>query len=260
MAPRQRANARKNPVSRNESGSGKGSAAAHAYGVLREEIIQRLPPGTSLDEELFSRLGLSRTPVREALGRLAGERLVELLPNRGARVAPMGWPEVREHLEALDVFQRVVTRLAARRRTAEDIERIERERLAFEAAMKIESGVGMTEANWRFHTAIGASCRNSIFERSYRQVLTEGLRIDRHAMFEESFRSREQFRLHTEEIAEDHRVMADAIKQGNEVLAEEAARKHAGLARRRLTDFLDAAVNRASAVSIAFALEDRDDV
>lgn len=239
-----------------ETGTSKGGAAAHAYRVLREEIIQRLPPGSSLDEELFARLGLSRTPVREAIARLAGERLVELLPNRGARVAPMGWTEVREHLEALDVLQRVVTRLAALRRTEEDLAVIERERLAFETAVEVESGVDMTEANWRFHTAIGASCRNSIFERAYRQVLTEGLRIDRHAMFEESFGSREHFRSHTRVIVEDHRAMTDAIRNGDETSAEESARKHADLARRRLTEFVAGAVRHASSVSVDFALED----
>jgi DNA-binding GntR family transcriptional regulator len=246
--------------SNGENATAKGGAAAHAYRVLREEIIQRLPPGSSLDEELFTRLGLSRTPVREAIARLAGERLVELLPNRGARVAPMGWPEVREHLEALDVLQRVVTRLAARRRTERDLANIERERLAFEAAAASENGVEMTEANWRFHTAIGASCRNSIFERSYRQVLTEGLRIDRHAMFEESFASREGFHRHAQEIVDDHRDMAEAIREGDETRAEEGARRHAELARRRLTDFVTGSVRRASAVSVDFSLEDADHV
>jgi len=165
----------------------KGGAASHAYDVLRAEIIQTLAPGSPLDEEVFARLGLSRTPGREAIARLAGERLVELSPNRSARVAPVGMTEIREHIEGLDVMQRLVTRWAAARRTDEEMVLIDLERRAFEAAVLARDGVALTEANWRFHNAIGAACRNSIFEGCYRQILTEGLRIDRLAMFREAF-------------------------------------------------------------------------
>ncbi|SFE49166.1 GntR family transcriptional regulator [Blastococcus tunisiensis] len=65
------------------------TSAERALGELRELILGgALLPGTRLGEvELAERLGVSRTPVREALSRLAAEGLVELVPNRGARVA-----------------------------------------------------------------------------------------------------------------------------------------------------------------------------
>ena len=96
----------------------KGASSEHAYRALMHEIVSfTLVPGEDLDEAtLVGRLGVSRTPVREALVRLAAEGLVQLVPNRGARVAPMGWNDIREHLEAFDVSQRLVTRWAAIRR------------------------------------------------------------------------------------------------------------------------------------------------
>jgi DNA-binding GntR family transcriptional regulator len=216
-----------------------GNAAERAYQMIREEIILRLPPGSELDDsDVLRKLGLSRTPVREALARLAGERLVQLLPNKGARVAPAGWTEIREHIESLDVMQRLVTRWAAVRRTTDEVVKIKHEQKSFEAAAVRRDGVGLTEANWRFHTAIGASCRNSVFDRCYKQILTEGLRIDRHAMFMDSFDSAASRDAHVDLIIADHTAMVDAIAAGDPDAAEQAAQRHADLARKRISEAL----------------------
>src|SRR5258708_6258878 len=77
---------------------GKGKGVEFAYTSLRREIVSlTLRPGTPLDEAaLAARLGLSRTPVHEALVRLASESLVVLLPNPGASVASLNVAAVRE--------------------------------------------------------------------------------------------------------------------------------------------------------------------
>ena len=233
----------------------KGGAASHAYDVLREQIIRTLPPGAPLDEEVFARLGLSRTPVREALARLAGERLVELSPNRGARVAPVGMTELREHIEGLDVMQRLVTRWAAVRRTDEELALIERERRAFEGAVATRAGVALTEANRRFHDAIGTACRNSIFAGCYRQILTEGLRIDRLAMFREAFPSAVAYQAHLDRIVADHAEMAEAVRAEDAERAEESAGRHVETARRRFGDFLTRSVTPALAIRLELPAE-----
>ncbi|MBW8269638.1 GntR family transcriptional regulator [Caldovatus aquaticus] len=91
--------------------------AERAYQALEEEIVTlRLPPGEVVSEALLSaRLGFGRTPVREALQRLARERLVRILPRRGIVVAAV---DVREQLRLLEVrreLERLLARLAARR-------------------------------------------------------------------------------------------------------------------------------------------------
>ncbi|MFN4172160.1 MAG: GntR family transcriptional regulator, partial [Pseudorhodobacter sp.] len=62
----------------------RGSGVKVVYEMLRDEILDlKLPPGSPIDEvQLAERFGMSRTPIREALVRLAGEGLVETLPNR----------------------------------------------------------------------------------------------------------------------------------------------------------------------------------
>ena len=221
-----------------KNASAKGMAAEHAYHRLREEIIRRLVPGEDLNEELLTSLGLSRTPAREALVRLAGDGLVELLPNRGARVAPLGWTEVREHLEGLEVMHRLVSRLAAARRTDSELELVEKEQLAFEMAVQKNDGVELTEANLRFHAAIGVASHNSVFERCYRQVLTQGLRIDRHAMFEDSFQSHDAYVKHLDTIMEQHAALVVAIRERSPDEADAVASQHAALTRMRITQAL----------------------
>ena len=218
----------------------KGASSEHAYRALMQEIVSfTLVPGEDLDEAtLVARFGVSRTPVREALVRLAAEGLVQLVPNRGARVAPMGWNDIREHLEAFDVSQRLVTRWAAIRRTDEQVAKMDVERKAFETAFRQDDSTEMLDANFRFHAAIGAACRNSLLQRFYIQQLTADLRIARLAMTSECFPTERSYRSHVGEIVREHRELVEAIRERDGDRAEELARSHADLARKRVSESL----------------------
>ena len=90
------------------------------YARVRDAIVDgTLAPEEQLrDADIAAWLGVSRTPVREALIRLASEGLVTLMPNRGARVTPLELTDVPQLLEALELHHRTVMRFAARRRSA----------------------------------------------------------------------------------------------------------------------------------------------
>lgn len=78
-----------------------------AYTRIKQEILEvRLPPGFQAPEpEIAQKLGMSRTPVREALIRLEAEGLVELIPRRGARVLPISPEDLREIYEIFAVLE-----------------------------------------------------------------------------------------------------------------------------------------------------------
>jgi DNA-binding GntR family transcriptional regulator len=102
------------------SGAADGTLTERAYRVLEEEIVTlALAPGEVVSEALLSdRLGIGRTPVREALQRLARERLVRIMPRRGIVVSGV---DVREQLRLLEVrreVERLMARTAARRADA----------------------------------------------------------------------------------------------------------------------------------------------
>lgn len=91
-----------------------------AYRALEEEIVTlRIPPGTVVSEAILSRrLGLGRTPVREALQRLAREGLVMILARRGIVVSDIDPVRQLRLLEARREIERLLARCAARRATA----------------------------------------------------------------------------------------------------------------------------------------------
>lgn len=93
-------------------------ASDRAYTTLREEIVEwRLRPGTLLGEvEQAARLGVSRTPLREALSRLAGDGLVEPAPGRGMVVTDVSLENVAEIFELRHALETHAVRLAAVRR------------------------------------------------------------------------------------------------------------------------------------------------
>jgi DNA-binding GntR family transcriptional regulator len=85
-----------------------------AYRILRDAIVTgELPPGAAIrDVELAERVGLSRTPVREALARLADDGLVETKPHSWTRVTPLGLREVRDALVVVRAMHELAVRLA----------------------------------------------------------------------------------------------------------------------------------------------------
>ncbi len=85
---------------------------------LRDMIIEgQLPPGTRLNEgQIGQQLGVSRTPLREAIKYLASEGLVELVPARGAVVKQFGAREVRDMLEVIRILEQQAGSSPARRR------------------------------------------------------------------------------------------------------------------------------------------------
>ena len=98
----------------------KGSGVKFAYETLRDEILALdLAPGAVLDEtSIAERFGMSRSPVREALIRLAGDDLVVTLSNRSTVVAPIGVQSFPKYVEALDIAPGTVLSRLARAREA----------------------------------------------------------------------------------------------------------------------------------------------
>ena len=90
---------------------------------LRDMIVQgELPPESKLNERLLcEKLGISRTPLREALKFLASEGLVELLPNRGAQVAALKPEKVKEIFTVLGSLEALAGELVCRNATDSDI-------------------------------------------------------------------------------------------------------------------------------------------
>jgi DNA-binding GntR family transcriptional regulator len=157
----------------------KGMGVKYAYETLRDEILTLgLPPGAVLDEtSLAERFGMSRSPVREAIIRLAGDDLVVALSNRSTVVAPIDVQSFPRYVEALDIAQRMNTRLAAELRSEADLDAMAQRQQEFVAAVRKGAHLAMSEANKNFHMAIATAGRNPYLAAFYERLLNQGRRM-----------------------------------------------------------------------------------
>lgn len=128
----------------------------HAYSRLKDEIrTNRMPAGYQAPEpEIALRLGMSRTPVREALIRLQAEGLVELVPRRGARVLPIRIDDLREIYEILNALEpEAAGALAARKPSLDYLQPLEDAMTRMEASLYNDLDA-WAEADDAFHTAL----------------------------------------------------------------------------------------------------------
>jgi DNA-binding GntR family transcriptional regulator len=136
-----------------------------AYGTLRDAIVcGTLAPGEVLhDTELCDWLGLSRTPVREALGRLSDDGLVEMVPQRYTRVAPVTRREVREACGLLAVVHALATELAVPRLDHGAIAVLRQANDAFIRALREEDPPASHAADEQFHRVfVGAAAHAEV--------------------------------------------------------------------------------------------------
>lgn len=125
-----------------------------AYERLKTEILEnRLPAGFQAPEpEIAERMGMSRTPVREALLKLEAEGLVELIPRRGARVLPISIDDMREIYEILTVLEPdVAYRLAQAKLDKEALHELEQATEDMEQALANDNLDAWAYADNQFH-------------------------------------------------------------------------------------------------------------
>jgi DNA-binding GntR family transcriptional regulator len=173
---------------------------------LRTLIVRgSLAPGEQLNEVgLSEALGVSRTPLREALKLLAAEGLVELRLNRSAIVAPLRHEEVEELFEAVSGIERVSAELAALRMSARDIQKLK----SLQERMERHHDRGELreyfELNQQIHSFIVACARNAPLKATHEALLA---RVERARFFALSSQGR------WEESVREHRDVLRALEE-----------------------------------------------
>ncbi|MDH3669349.1 MAG: GntR family transcriptional regulator [Rhodospirillales bacterium] len=129
---------------------------------IRDMIVQdELVPGQRVRERaLAEQLNVSRTPLREAIKILAAEGLVEILPNKGARVADPSPPEVRDMLRVLGALEALGGELACAEASDDEIEEIKALHFEMQAAFTRKDRLEYFKTNQKIHRAIVASSHN----------------------------------------------------------------------------------------------------
>lgn len=166
----------------------KGWRHKDAVSLLREMILSgELEPGERLREVAISaRLGMSRTPVREAFRTLAAEGLVELLPNRSVVVAALNESESIDVFSVLGALEALAAQQAAQRMTPKQLDRLRELQEEMELHFRNHDRAEYIRTNRAIHELMVESSRNSALVLAWRMIVPRAERgrsvntLDRH--------------------------------------------------------------------------------
>ncbi len=187
--------------------------------ALRDAILSgRLPSGARLRQmDLAARLGISRTPIREALGRLQQEGLVEILPAAGVRVAVLDLTEAAELYDVREVLDGLAARLAARRADTTALAVLDKALTRMVRCLEREESNQWFPAHVAFHDGIFRAAGNARL-----QAMSSVVRLSIRHFHPLLLRTANRL----EDALREHRGIFDAIAAHEETEAERLARAH----------------------------------
>ena len=189
------------------------------FKTLREAILRGdLKPGERLRElQLAAKLGVSRTPIREAIRMLQQEGLAVTIPRRGAEVAAMTEKDMEDVLQVREALEILAVQLASEKITKEQIAELEERLKAFEQAVETAEVKQIAQSDIDFHDLIYTAAENPRLV-----VLLNNLR-------EQIYRYRVEY-LKDEKnyprLIEEHRQIMQGLKERNEQYVVEMTKKH----------------------------------
>ena len=188
-----------------------------AHEQIRQRILDNAwPPGhRMLEQEVALALGMSRTPVREALVRLQSEGLVEVVPRHGMRVLPVSPTDMREIYEILTALECMAAEILARRKPSdEELAPLEQATQAMDRALAIDDLDAWARADEQFHAQLVALAGNRLLQAT---VMNHWDRAHRARMF--------TLRLRPKPVnsTREHMALVERLRAGD---AEGAAREN----------------------------------
>ena len=199
------------PIAQPAAGNGGDRQEASLHGEillrLRDYVVEgNIPEGARVPErQLCEMFGISRTPLREALKVLAAEGLIELLPNRGARVRQLGKQDLEELFDVMAGLESLAGRLACEAITDEEIGAIERLHYEMYGHYLHRDMHSYFQVNQRIHESIVAAARNETLRSAYANFAGRIRRVRYSANFA---RERQRWA----EAMREHEAILDAIR------------------------------------------------
>jgi DNA-binding GntR family transcriptional regulator len=205
----------------------------HAHALVRRRILDNVyPPGhQALERALAEELGISRTPVREALIRLAHEGLVEVVPRHGMRVLPVSAADMAEIYVVLAALESAAAELLARRRPTEaELKPLVEATQEMERALEAGDPERWAAADERFHQGLIDLAGNRTLRDA---VLRLADRAHRARLFTLRLRPKPV------DSTREHMALLERIRQGDAPGAVRVNRAHRERASRELLAIFD---------------------
>ncbi|MDW3224793.1 MAG: GntR family transcriptional regulator [Paracoccaceae bacterium] len=203
---------------------------------LRARILtQAIPPGADLDEaSLAEEYGISRTPLREVLHRLAGGGFVRLEENRGAKVESMDFGTLRVFFQTAPLIYCSIARQAAENRSARQILKLKDIQLEFSKAAKNGDAAIAGLLNHDFHEQIGNMAQNPYLFAGLKRMLVDHTRLSQTFFAPQS--PADETRVN--KAIEQHDAMISAIERRELTLATDLTLQHWDLSRDQLEKYV----------------------
>ena len=203
----------------------KKSLRDEVYDLLHNRIVTgQIAPGEWLrQEELASQLGVSQTPVREALDLLVSNGLAERVPYRGVHVISLSQEEIVEAYAVRLALEVLIARLAAHNRTPAQLSSLQEMLAASEALTELEAMPRLRRLNKELHQQVALASGNALLVSLYE--ITSNKFPD-WMLYETMFRKPEILRTTLDKEFHEHQALIEAIAQQKPDEAAQAAAHH----------------------------------
>ncbi len=219
--------------------NGRRSLGSTAYQTIYANIISlKYAPGQHLEEAvLVEELGIGRTPVREALQRLASDLLLESQPGKGFVVRPLTLQNTKAAFTALNILELGVASLAVRHRTSLLLDEMREANAQVAEAVADMDLYRLVEANSIFHDAFARCSDNAYLVQGLKKVRCETNRLA-YLSYGNEIDPARTLQVHYASVIDQHNEIIDAARSRDEERLKTVIRDHIDIFKKRIIHYL----------------------
>ena len=201
--------------------------AVVAYNKIFQKIISlEYQPGQSLEEnQLVEHLGIGRTPVREALLRLAGEKMVESQPQKGVIVRPITLQNTKATFEAMKIMELGVASLAVRQDPTRFLTQMTAANEEVKSAVKTMDVLSLVKTNHVFHMHFAQCSYNEYLIRAVTEVRSEAKRLS-YLSYANEIDPDRSLQIHYQSVITEHEKIITYLRKRDEARLKETLSEH----------------------------------
>jgi len=206
--------------------------------IVRKIISLEYQPSQHLEEnQLINDLEIGRTPIREALARLRGERMLQSHPNKGVVVRPITIQNAKAMFESMEIIELGIAKLSMNKDVAPFLQEMEEANDILIDAMHANNTFELTEANHIFHMSLARCSHNEFLIRAENDVRNEAKRLS-FLSYDNIIDPKTSLQDHFESVINEHKVMIACLKEKNKDQLKDVIMKHIQTFKERIILFM----------------------
>lgn len=206
--------------------------------IVRKIICLEYQPSQHLEEnQLVEDLGIGRTPIREALVRLHGEKMVESHPKRGVVVRPITLQNTKAMFESMVVMETGMVDVALKKDCSAYIKKMKASNKALEKAIAANDAFDLVEANHEFHMNFARCSQNEFLVRAVADVRAEAKRLS-YLSYDNIIDPKKPLDSHYESVFTEHEHIMDCLMKKDGTRLKALIEKHILTFRQRIIVFM----------------------